>query len=69
MPKFKPEIQYLLDHGWKLVDVCNSWEWLDPANPGAYYRLNDALSLQRSRERVKPSTRMPRQRNTEPVQR
>jgi len=45
------EIQLLIDSGWVHAGDTRDggWQWRDPRNKGAWYRLEDAVSLEKSR--------------------
>jgi hypothetical protein len=51
---------YLRNAGWDNVQSLSPWRWYQLTNPGLYYRLADAVSLELSRQRVKGIAKGPR---------
>jgi hypothetical protein len=47
-------IEYLVAHDWSLARGSSPWVWSHASAPGAYYTLEDAVSLQRSSTPPKP---------------
>jgi hypothetical protein len=52
-PSPQPDLEFLLSHGWRQRDSKNPWRWELKRLPGAFYKLKDAVNLQKQMDRKK----------------